>query len=143
VDPDLPAEIPRAADPGAGELSPEEREHFDGLQQRNRILRVDRGRANRMLIEAEMATPAMLVITECWHPGWRAEVDGRPVPLWQVNYLQQGLWVEPGRHTIRLGFFPRSVRWGALVSALSAVIAAVAALCPAWRRPDRSGQSRG
>jgi hypothetical protein len=134
VEPEVAAAVPQSADPRGGDIPAEERERFERLQQTNRILRVDQSRPNRTVIEAEIAKPAMLVITECWHPGWRAEVDGRRVPLWQVNYLQQGLWLEAGRHSVRLSFFPRSLRCGAWVSAGSAVIVAAVALWGMLRR---------
>jgi len=101
---------------------------FAALQRANRIEALDRSRCDRTTIRAQITRPAMLVIAECWHPGWRATVDGLEVPLWQVNYIQQGLWLEPGSHTVELTFFPDSMRYGAVASALAAgaVLAAVA-----------------
>ncbi|MCE9613764.1 MAG: YfhO family protein [Lentisphaerae bacterium] len=114
VEPEVTARLPNR---GASDVAA-----FAALQATNRILRVDRSRPNRLTVEADIAREAMLVIVECWHPGWTAKVDGRPVPVWQVNYLQQGLWLERGRHTVELSFMPESVRRGVAVSGASAAV---------------------
>ncbi|MCE9613763.1 MAG: YfhO family protein [Lentisphaerae bacterium] len=114
VAPEVAARLPTC---GASDLAA-----FAALQATNRILRVDRSHPNRLTIEADMARPAMLVIVECWHPGWSAKVDGRTVPVWQVNYLQQGLWLDAGRHRVELAFMPESVRRGVAVSGASGAV---------------------
>jgi len=90
---------------------------FAALQRTNRILAVDQRNPNRTVLDVEIRTPAMLVLAECWHPGWTATLDGASVPVEQVNYLQQGVWLEPGRHTVELRFFPKSLKIGIVVSA--------------------------
>lgn len=88
---------------------------FPQLQASNSV-KATRSGPNRTIVTADIAKPAMLVIAESWHPGWRATVSGHPVPLWQVNYLQQGLWLPPGRHTVELSFAPDSMRYGLWLS---------------------------
>jgi uncharacterized membrane protein YfhO len=62
--------------------------------------------------------------------------------VWQVNYLQQGLWLEAGRHTVELKFMPEAVRRGIAVSAVSAVLFLLVAAV-GWRsgRNGRNGQN--
>jgi hypothetical protein len=115
VEPDLPLRRPEIF---ARPSVPAGADAFGALQEQNRILRVDR-HLNRATIEAEMRAPAMLVIAECWHPGWRARVDGRPAPVERVNYLQQGVWLAPGSHTVELSFLPKSMVYGTGVAAVS------------------------
>ena len=81
----------------------------------------------------------MLVVAECWHPGWRAEVDGIAAPVHRVNYLQQGIWLEQGSHVVQLRFIPQAIYCGVLVSALSALIFVSVAVGSAivWRAADR------
>ncbi|MCE9613765.1 MAG: YfhO family protein [Lentisphaerae bacterium] len=114
VEPEVAARLPVL---GAADASA-----FAALQVTNRILRVDRSRPNHLTVEADMARPAMLVIVECWHPGWTAKVNGQPVPVWQVNYLQQGLWLDAGRHTVELAFMPQSVRRGIALSGAAGTV---------------------
>ena len=64
----------------------------------------------------------MLIIAECWHPDWIAVIDGQTQKVFRVNYLQQGIWLEPGRHTVEMRFFPRSLIYGTVVSAMSVLM---------------------
>jgi hypothetical protein len=110
--------------------APGDLDSFASLQQTNRIVRVDQEQPNRTIIEADIRVPAMLVLAECRHPGWRATVNGRPARVERVNYLQQGVWLEPGWRTVEMRFFPASLKYGIGVSVaswlvfLGAVIAA-------------------
>jgi len=60
-----------------------------------------------------------LVLSELWHPGWRAELDGAAVTIHRVNGIFQALDLGPGAHNIRLRFRPLSWEIGRLVSLLS------------------------
>ncbi|MFH1037871.1 MAG: YfhO family protein [PVC group bacterium] len=93
--------------------------HFNELQAANPITRLNFSNPNRMEIDVEITRPAMLVLTEVWYPGWEARVDGEPVPLYRVNYLQRGVWLEEGTHHINLVFSPPSWKIGAVISAIS------------------------
>jgi hypothetical protein len=111
---------------------------FERLQQENPISRVVRG-VNRLVIQVEVRTPAMLVINETWHAGWEARVDGEAVPLQQVNYLQQGLWLDAGKHEVSLTFFPTSLVYGAAMSGISASLFVVAIAFGGRRKPEDDG----
>jgi hypothetical protein len=133
---------PPTAGASADASGPADSDAFARLQAQNRIVRMDQGTPNRTIIEAEIRVPAMLVIAECWHPGWRATVDGRPTPVQRVNYLQQGVRLEAGRHTVRLRFFPRSVVYGAWATALSwLVFAGILAAGATGHRRREAGTS--
>jgi len=41
-----------------------------------------------------------LVVSEIWHPGWRARVDGRPTVLARVDMALQGMWLPAGEHRV-------------------------------------------
>lgn len=96
----------------------ETQRRFSALQASNPILSLQRA-SNSRRIEIDMHTAALLVMAEAWHEGWHASVDGQPLPLLQVNYLQQGLWLPPGRHTVDLRFEPRCVWIGKIISLAS------------------------
>lgn len=81
------------------------------------------------------SSQAFLVVTRSHHPGWRATLDGREVPLRRVDLALTGLPVPPGEHRLELRFAPRSFRAGAAVSLLS-----LAVLLGAWLSgPARPG----
>jgi hypothetical protein len=80
----------------------------------------------------ESRSPALLVVRNVWDPGWRATLDGRPVPVLVTDYLLQGVAVPAGRHTVELRYDDPWVGYGLLGS--GAALAALAALAWALRR---------
>ncbi len=46
----------------------------------------------------------MIIFNELYYPGWKATVDGKPVPVWKVNYAFRGVMVGPGTHEIEMRF---------------------------------------
>ena len=60
-------------------------------------------------------------MSEVWHPGWQATVDGQPATLHRANIALQGLWLEPGTHQVRLGFWPVGLSAGLVVTGVSLV----------------------
>jgi hypothetical protein len=69
----------------------------------------------------EAAGPVLLAVSEVWYPaGWKAEVNGRRVPIHRINYLLRGIYLEgvPGGETqeVTLRFEPASVRLGRRLS---------------------------
>lgn len=70
-----------------------------------------------------------LVVAEGWDGGWRAELDGRRVPLRRVETHLIGVRVEPGSRELILRYRPRGLVGGAWLSALG-----VAWIGLAWSR---------
>ncbi|HKC83089.1 MAG TPA: YfhO family protein, partial [bacterium] len=68
-------------------------------------------------------------------PGWRVEVDGRPVDPVAVNHAFVGFWLTAGRHDVRVAYRPASVRWGFIAFAIG--LAACGGLALARRRISR------
>lgn len=76
-------------------------------------------------------TGGYLVISEVWHPGWRASLDGQEVHLYRTNLALLGLPVPPGQHQLMLEFRP--LRWiegltASIVSGALFVILAIGVL---------------
>jgi len=63
-----------------------------------------------------------LVISEVWHPGWRALLDGRPLPLYRTDYALLGAAIPPGQHELVMEFRPLHWRAALLVTAISFTI---------------------
>jgi hypothetical protein len=89
---------------------------------------------NRVVAEVSSATPAVLVLSDSWFPGWEATLDGAPVPLLRANLALRGVAVPAGQHRVVFRYAPGSVRLGL---ALSGLAVAVAVGLVAWprRRP--------
>jgi hypothetical protein len=73
---------------------------------------------NDVVFFVETDAPALLVLSDTFYPGWLAEVDGQPAPLYQTNAAFRGVLVPPGRHRVEMHFRPRS-----LIGGLGAAIA--------------------
>jgi hypothetical protein len=81
-------------------------------------------RPSRVLVELEMECRGMLIVSDNWYPGWRAEVDGKAVPIWRVNSALRGVVVEQGRHKVAMTYRPWTVYLG-LACALAGLLGAV------------------
>lgn len=86
----------------------------------------------------EIMAPMVGFITTAvpWHPGIVVRVDGRLVPVEQVNFAFAGFEVGPGRHDIVITFAPRSVLCGGMVAVLSIIIWSLVAITM-WRSRGR------
>ncbi len=70
-----------------------------------------------------------LVVSEVWHPGWRAWIDGRPQPLYRTDYALLGLVAPAGEHHIWIEFYP--LHWHASL-AVSGVAGAAFVMLGVW-----------
>jgi uncharacterized membrane protein YfhO len=63
------------------------------------------------------------VLGESYYPGWQARIDnGEPVPVTLTNVSLQGIEVPPGQHRVRFELVSRTLRVGAAISILAAVL---------------------
>jgi hypothetical protein len=82
---------------------------------------------NELLVDAPASTNGLLVLAEAWYPGWRAEVDGRPVACVPANIWMRAVPVPAGRHQVRVYFRQNKLLPGLLVSLASGVLLLAAA----------------
>jgi hypothetical protein len=71
-------------------------------------------------VDVESDTGGFLLLTDAWHPWWRAEVDGVPAPILKADVLFRAVEVESGRHRIRFTFHPFLGAWEELRAKLAA-----------------------
>jgi hypothetical protein len=87
---------------------------------------------SRVALRAELDGDGLLVLTEQQFPGWEAQVDGRPAPIFEADGMFRGVPLGRGTHAVELRYRPRSIAWGAWISlaafAALLVLAAGAAL---------------
>ena len=57
-------------------------------------------------VETDSPSAALLVLTDVWHPWWRAEVNGAPVEILKADVLFRAVAVPPGSHVVRFSFHP-------------------------------------
>ncbi len=59
-----------------------------------------------VVLRAEAAAPAVLLLNDSYDPDWQVSVDGKPEPLLRCNYVMRGVYVTPGPHTVEFQFRP-------------------------------------
>ncbi len=85
--------------------------------------RVVRDGTDFVEIEAQVASPSILLVTDAWTPGWQA----KPLPgssqtryeIMPANYMLRGVALDRGKHSLRLEYAPAAFPLGAAVSALA------------------------
>jgi hypothetical protein len=83
---------------------------------------VERG-DSRFVVDARMACPGTVVVSETFFPGWKAAVDGREAPVREMFGAVQGVDVPAGQHRVELNYRPISVFLGAAMTALGLLCA--------------------
>jgi hypothetical protein len=92
---------------------------------------------NRVVVDATLDEPGLLVLGEIWYPGWQALDNGRPVPMVRTDAILRGVYLETGSHTIELVYAPSTVQVGLIVSGATALaLVGYTAMCliVRWRR---------
>lgn len=96
--------------------------------------KITRYEPNEVEIAARTDSPGILVLADNHYPGWRASVDGNPVPLLRVDYNLRGVQLTPGEHKVRFAYHPTSVLIGGLISLITATVLATGC----WRTRTQS-----
>lgn len=96
-------------------------------------VRVLEERPGRVLLEAVLARPGLLVLGDALAPGWRARSGDRPLELVRADLMFRGVMLGAGRHRVEMTYANPWFQAGALLSVLSV------ALCSAvlWRTRRR------
>ena len=76
----------------------------------------------RVVIEATALRQGLLVLSDQFYPGWRASVDGQPVPVLRVNHVLRGVILPPGEHRVVFRFVPTSLRIGGMLSLVGVIV---------------------
>jgi hypothetical protein len=67
----------------------------------------------RILIEADTVDTQYLVLSDTYHPWWRAKIDGKRTEVLKANLALRAVVVPQGRHEIEFYLVPVSFYWGA------------------------------
>ena len=83
-------------------------------------------------IRVDAKTAGLLVLSDTYYPGWKADLDGKPVQIFRANGVMRAVAVPAGPHTIRFEYAPRSFQLGAAIS-LSSLVGVLAVVLFAGR----------
>jgi len=89
---------------------------------------------NTVAVDVDTLSEAFLASSLIHYPGWKASVDGVPVPLHRVNGLFYGLTVPAGSHRLLLRYRPASLGWGLLCATLAGAVLVAGTLFDLRRR---------
>ena len=70
----------------------------------------------RVVLEARLRRPGIIVLADIFDPGWRLVIDGTPAPVLRANLLMRGAALTAGTHSLVYTYEPASVRVGGWVS---------------------------
>jgi hypothetical protein len=79
-------------------------------------------RNNDVQLKVFAGGSGVLVLSDTYFPGWKADLDGTEVPIMKANLCQRAVVVPAGVHMLQFSFRPRSFMIGSLVTGLSIVV---------------------
>ena len=83
---------------------------------------------DRLRLRTESDAPGLLVLSEGYDPGWRAEVDGKSAPVLVANHALRAVPLPAGAHTVELRYEPPGLRLGLAITLIGYALLA-ALLC--------------
>ncbi|MBA3689891.1 MAG: hypothetical protein H0W82_00575 [Actinobacteria bacterium] len=92
-------------------------------------------------VQVVASAPSVVVVRNSFDEGWSATVDGRGAPVLPVDGFLQGVFVQTGRHEVRLTYRDPSIGRGLAVSAAvwSLLLAALLGCLLTERRSMKAG----
>jgi hypothetical protein len=67
----------------------------------------------KILIEVDTPITQYLVLSDTYHPWWRAKIDGKRTEVLKANLALRALIIPEGRHEVEFYLVPISFYWGA------------------------------
>jgi hypothetical protein len=81
-----------------------------------------------------------LVFSETYHPGWRAQIDGNPVPTLRGDYCLIAVQLPVGTHEVTLRYRPLWLTVGGVISTCTLLVLAGAVILPPRRATTRAAR---
>ena len=85
---------------------------------------------NRMAFEVSTTNSAYFLISDIFHPHWKATVDGENTSILVADYALRAVPLQPGNHVIEMWFSPPGWIWGFSISIIAWVL--LLALITVW-----------
>lgn len=93
---------------------------------------VESYRNTEVVVQTEADSPAMLVLSDTWHPAWKATVDEQPAEVELVHEAFRGVALPSGAHRVRIYYAPSALRYGIYaMTAATSLLLLLLLLC--WR----------
>ena len=88
----------------------------------------------RVEVDVAARTPAVLVLSDHWYPGWEATVNGAPTPILRAYHALRAVQVPAGKSLVRFDYRPRSFRIGLTLAAVAAMAIIASVVAARWKR---------
>lgn len=101
---------------------------------------------DRFTVRAESDSPGFLVVSDAYHWGWQAALDGKPVPIMLANGNFKAVQIPAGTSTVTFTFEAARMRWSIALFwgvALIAALGLVGSLLLGVRRGSLASRSNG
>jgi hypothetical protein len=98
-------------------------------------VKIDKYAGESVSIAANLGCDGMVILSDTYFPGWRAQVDGKPAEIHQVDNALRGVYVSQGKHQLRMDYRPTQAYLGAALTVLGWL--GVLGLAVFWK--DRPG----
>jgi len=82
-------------------------------------LSITRASAGEIMTEFTSDGEGVVVISQTWHPDWRATDNGVPAEVRRVNHAQTGVLVGKGSHSLQIYYFPWDFYLGGTITLVS------------------------
>lgn len=98
---------------------------------------------DRIDLRVAATSPALLMLSEVWDPGWSATVDGVDAPVLVADSILRAVPVPSGEVRVVLRYEPPLLRIGAAVTVATLLLTVALAVWLASRANKRNGEPRG
>jgi hypothetical protein len=78
--------------------------------------------STRLKVSLHMETAGLLILADLWDKGWRAFLDGTPVPILRANHAVRGVVVSSDSKTLEFRYHPASFALGLKLATLAAAL---------------------
>lgn len=76
---------------------------------------------DEIVVRTKSTSPAVLVVTDTYYPGWQATIDGKPTKIIRANWALRAVTVPAGDHLIAFRYQPLSFKIGVILSIMSVI----------------------
>ena len=89
---------------------------------------------DRLVADAALASPGLLVLSEINYPGWLAAVNGSPAPIIEVDGLLRGVALPAGAAHVEMVYQPVSLVVGGILSILGILGSLLLFIVNPWQK---------
>ena len=97
---------------------------FNGTYTKDSLasIKLDLYKPNHLKYTSNNSNEGLAVFSEMYYKnGWKATIDGKEAPIYNVNYVLRALQVPAGKHTIEFKFEPKVVKTGSTIALMSSI----------------------